>query len=798
MSNNNDASVTEKVTGTGAEVAGKATQAGGTAVEVGGRATQATGATVEAAGKATEVAGKGMQVAGKGVEAAGKGVETAGHGIDAGGQALMNAGNGLSSTGLGAIAGVPMTAVGALASGAGKGAQVAGKGTQAAGKGMETAGKGIERGGHAMNNTGKQIRKTGNNIVKQGKEIKKEGKEISDTGKDIKEGNSPLSNSEDGIDLLKKQKKKLIIWGLISGSGCGLFGLIIIVMIAAIFAVVSSVAEALSPITDFFSSLGHWFAGDGWCPNEVECAKEAESNFYEKVNDLYDSYAKDEGVLLDTEVLTAAALYNRFDNFNGITDTTNADPDKDETAETDEEKKDAYKEGKDRLDDLAEHLVSGDKLDYSKFKLYLVDTYIPKYYESLYNYYGSNEQTYIKNFHANAIISFSKNPTAYDALANSSLNGKYCSAVRINDSEGEEVANMKLEEYVNAVVQHYGSNFNAEVQKSLAITVRTYVIDITDYCDYALIKGGNAFDYDENVNDSIKTNLEEVSDLVMYYEDDTFEAAFDTFTGKCESGKCTSYSYTKFPSKETHTFEIDTSKVSVPNDKITGNTSSSGLSLYGAQSLAIANKGYEEILKTFFPSDIEIKKLLVFDSDFLGSSGIYRDLLYPVGWPTLSGSCQSAGEYYPGGSYHGSQDLACGSMGYYGKCTEIPIIAAHDAVVTYVIKNQQCNQYSQQAADAGGYTYDPNCGGNGIITRITDPTSDAFGYTERYWHFDSIPADIVVGTEIHTGQFLGYMGSTGNSSGYHLHYNLQDTTGHNVIMDSQFVSYCSSHKKTGE
>lgn len=802
--NENNASLGEKVVGTTGQVAGTAVQAGGTtvqatgtAVEASGRATQAAGATVEVAGKTAEVTGKGMQAAGKGMQAAGKGVDAAGQGLAEGGKALIDAGAGLSSTAVGAIAGVPMIIAGGLGAGLGYGGQAAGKGLNAAGKGTEVAGKGVEKGGQAMNKAGKGIRKTGGKIANTGKDIRKEGKEIKGQGKEMKNtGKKIKSGKITNLPGIKDKKRKLMLYGGIAGAGCAFQGLLLLIIITVVFAAVSSVTEALSPVTDFFASLGHWFAGDGWCPNEVECAKLAESDFYTKVDDLYKEYYVKDGVELDTEVLTAAAIYNRFDNFNGITDITDADEEKDTTAKTDEEKKNAYKDGKDRLEKLAREMAPDGELDYSGFKRYLVNSYLPEYYKDLYDYYPSNEQTYIKNFHANAILSFSKNPKAYDALANSKL-GRYCSSVKITDDEGNTLKEYKLEEYVERVVDKHGATLSPETQKSLAITVRTYVIQATDYCEYSLSDKSTALPYSEEAKEDVKKNIEEVKDLVMYYKDSTFLAKFDNFTGSCDSSsnKCKSVTYTKIPSDKTHSFEVDTSKVFIPTARISDAVSSEGLSLYGAENMSKNGKKYEEILKTFFADDIEIKRLLVFESDFLGTEGIYKDLLYPVGWPNTRGACQSAGEYYPGGSYHGSQDLACGTMGLWGKCTEIPIISAHDGVVTWVVKNQQCNKYSEQAARSAGLRYDPNCGGNGIIVRITDQSSEAYGYTERYWHFSAVADDIHVGSEVHTGQFLGYMGSTGNSSGYHLHYNLRDRSGKNVIMDSQFVSYCKTHTK---
>lgn len=792
----NNSSKSNEIKGAVVDTAGKATQATGAAIEAGGRATEATGAAVQVGGKATEVAGVGMQAAGKGLDAAGKG-------LDAGGNALIEAGTSLSGTGYGAIAGVPMMVLGGLASGAGKVSQVGGKGLDAAGKGTQNAGK-------AMNKTGEGIRRTGHNIAEQGKNVKNEGKQISDAGKQIKSAPKGLGlpglggNAKGGIDGIVKggfiQKFK---WYLIAGgAGCGLGGLVLICILGVVFSVVSSVAESLSPITDFFASLGHWFAGDGWCPNEVECARKAESDFYTKVEDLYNAYLNVDGVELDTEVLTAAALYNRFDNFNAVAIDSSAIVDEDETVKTDEQKLEAYKDGIDRVERLAKNMVSHKELDYSKFKRYLVNEYLPANYSSLYESQPEEEHTYIKTFHANAIISFSRNADAYDALAVNPM-GRFCSAVLINDETGKQIASMKLEDYVNAVVEANAASFSVETQKSLAIAVRTYVIESTDYCEYALTKGSTALTYSDTVSDTVKENISDVKNLVMYYNEATFIASYDNFTGECDSttGKCMSTTYTKIPTEDIHSFEVDTSKVKIPSDKISKEPTSKGLSLYGAENMSVSGIKYEEILHTFYADDIEIRAILAFDSDYLGTEGIYKDMLWPVGWPNETGSCISAGKCYGGRTecsnpkddyYHYSQDIACYAM--YGtdvNCWEVPIISSYPGVITSIIKNSWCTRRTDNGDKR--LPYDANCAGNGMRIKVTDSSSDAYGYTIVYWHFDSIPADLVVGSEVQAGQFLGYMGSTGNSTGFHLHYQVLDTNGAPVVMDDQYKSYCTSH-----
>ena len=70
---------------------------------------------------------------GKAIKQAGKGVSAAGKGMTKGGKGMMKAGKTLSSSGWGAIAGVPLMAIGAAVTVGGYATQAAGKATQGAG-----------------------------------------------------------------------------------------------------------------------------------------------------------------------------------------------------------------------------------------------------------------------------------------------------------------------------------------------------------------------------------------------------------------------------------------------------------------------------------------------------------------------------------------------------------------------------------------------------------------------------------------------------------------------------------------
>lgn len=127
-------------------------------VEGANKAAKGVGTGMQAAGKTAKVAGTGVEYAGKAAKYAGKGLSSAGN-------AMTQAGSSLSSTGIGAIAGVPLAALGALTTGAGKVAEVGGTAAEQAGKATKQAGKKIDETGKNIKNTAKKSNKINNKTI---------------------------------------------------------------------------------------------------------------------------------------------------------------------------------------------------------------------------------------------------------------------------------------------------------------------------------------------------------------------------------------------------------------------------------------------------------------------------------------------------------------------------------------------------------------------------------------------------------------------------------------------------------
>lgn len=89
-----------------------------------------------------------------------------------------------------------------------------------------------------------------------------------------------------------------------------------------------------------------------------------------------------------------------------------------------------------------------------------------------------------------------------------------------------------------------------------------------------------------------------------------------------------------------------------------------------------------------------------------------------------------------------------------GYGTTAPICAAWDGVVTYV--RDSVDGFSRTQT-AGNYVIIDH--GDGVVT--------------KYYHLRKDSVEVVAGEQVTAGQQIGYMGSTGYSTGAHLHFQLE-------------------------
>ena len=107
-----------------------------------------------------------------------------------------------------------------------------------------------------------------------------------------------------------------------------------------------------------------------------------------------------------------------------------------------------------------------------------------------------------------------------------------------------------------------------------------------------------------------------------------------------------------------------------------------------------------------------------------------------------------------------------------GNIYRAPIVAIADGVIyeTYnscpqKTKNDYCIHHQSKYCGSGW--------GNHVAINHGKMTNiDGAEYKAMYAHMDSIAAGMYVGKEVKQGQIIGYVGTTGWSTGYHLHFGL--------------------------
>ena len=109
------------------------------------------------------------------------------------------------------------------------------------------------------------------------------------------------------------------------------------------------------------------------------------------------------------------------------------------------------------------------------------------------------------------------------------------------------------------------------------------------------------------------------------------------------------------------------------------------------------------------------------------------------------------------GRMHQGMDISTGSI--YGK----PIVAITDGTVYSIYTSCSHRTKASRCQCAGGW-------GNHI--GLDHGTVGNFDYRAMYAHMDTVASGMYVGRYVKQGDVIGYVGTTGNSTGYHLHFGL--------------------------
>lgn len=355
---------------------------------------------------------------------------------------------------------------------------------------------------------------------------------------------------------------------------------------------------------------------------------------------------------------------------------------------------------------------------------------------------------------------------------------------------GNNAGTYDLEEYVAGVVASenaYSKNNIIESMKAQAIAARTVALKATSNCTTPIENSTNKQTFKpDRVNSLIKKAVEETSGQVLTFNGELIEAMYDHFKkDECDNEFCYG-TYIKIPSNETH-------KVKVPKSYL---TSSGDLGGHGyGMSQVVANymqdqgSKYDAILKYFYGDGVQISKLVstINGGMILGAKGIYSASIFPI--QDLKSVTVTHGYYYGGDAkkkYHGALDIACNAHNREA-CIKIPIYAAHSGVVTSISTNYCANSEYENADTTLKRVY--KCSGLGVKIKITDKADPYCGYEFWYWHFEKMANNIKPGVKIEAGQFLGNMGSTGSSTGWHLHFQIVNPKGQDLNQNDNIKAF---------
>lgn len=639
--------------------------------------------------------------------------------------------------------------------------------------------------GNAAKNGANQYQQNNNRINQAGRE---ENDEKSESEKD----SEATENAARGLKNLAVKVGVAVLHILL--NPITLIPIIVVIIVALIVSTVASIMPNLEK-THYGTPGVHYLAGD-----EEAVVDPDQRAFYDEIKKIKDSYQSNYAVTINSHLLIATSIY-----------ATNTDEDVGDNEMPDR----TWQQLKNELNALAQNLIkvnSADNqrqtcvrtcqndecrnacnstqfsdiytLDEEQYYNYLKTVYLPKKFEV---YLATMDNPEAK---VDEMIERIKDITQYyDDLLRSGGFGSF--GMLCSEIEVEGIGMIPFEDYVAGVINSEtspGVITSAEARRAVAIAARTYALVITNNCTTP-IKNSQAhqvFDNGVPMSPLVEADIEATKGLVITYDGELFLSEYDAFGGSCSGGTCTA-SYLKLPNKDNanvrHSITVEKKYIGWAAGH------GRGISQYYANYLGnVAKYGYEEILKFFYRDGVEIMEMsqMFYNTGFIGTEGIESELLFPVAATPDRAECVSAREYYSGGKYHGSTDIF---DAFEGKFDELPIISSTNGRIIGFINDQYCANPENTNSQVPPLQYRSGCAGNGIRIMIDDPESNYNGAVIAYWHFDKVNPELKNGDTVSRGQLLGFMGSTGNSTGPHLHYNVK-YQGRDVLVDRAMSNYC--------
>ena len=463
--------------------------------------------------------------------------------------------------------------------------------------------------------------------------------------------------------------KKILLLTLIPSISSIIIPIVVIIIILGpILLARQYVDDAKREVGLFFEKLGNVITLNGWCADsDGSCRKKAEQKYYEKLDDVYKDY-KDDGVEIDVQLITGTIFYGNTLNDNMFEDDEIGTSDSDDLID-----------GSDiHLGDvrtLAKHMVTGNKVDYVKYRKYLVETYIPKRFD--YMYEGKNPEKAIEKI-ADEIMMFASQDTGKGSgeFASCNVINTSCPGITIT---GDYAGTYPLEEYIAGVITHeVGSGWPEEALKAQAIAARTYALNYTNNCTKSIPNGTGAQTFEPATDSNIINAANETAGMVLTYDNQIFSSEYGSWWGNnagtscgsyqnCQNGQCSIELY-KAPNRESWTFTMPQNYFAWGNvtDNIQMNDGGvqalgghcRGMTQFGAKYLALGqNYSYDKILESFYSDGVQIstfgknKNVCPINTSSQGLiASNYKGFMQRVGNPTAS-------DYYYGQEYMYSTNI---------------------------------------------------------------------------------------------------------------------------------------------
>lgn len=310
---------------------------------------------------------------------------------------------------------------------------------------------------------------------------------------------------------------------------------------------------------------------------------------------------------------------------------------------------------------------------------------------------------------------------------------------------GDYIGEYSLDDYIAGVVaQEVGGFRDSEVYKAFAVAARSYLVThATIENNICFIENStNLQTFTPTQNEQIITAVADTKNEYVMRNGTPFSTEYDAF---CWRRKDDSYYYLGQKDQAIPVTWADNIVNSLYLESSCNYGHGRGMSQYGAYYLSsVMGQKYHEILSYYYGDDVQFKE---------GISVNSQGYIKPLDTYTVSRGVSSG---------HTGIDLIA-SAG-------TPIYAAHDGTIIHAYN------YASQESPNGSCTVATGNNSYGIGYKIQNTD----GTISIYAHM-SMSASLAVGTTVSAGQIIGYVGTTGCSSGNHLHYEMHDAN--NLVVD---------------